>query len=124
MDELMYLLGDREENRVAYLACLILERGKIDGETIAPHIACAVADKLASVAGLIKPLCEEACNTGLDACRDMTLVRREATFQRIAELVGFSPRTGGDPRGACAYIIDPAKPRDGDGWGEGWAVYR
>lgn len=129
-DELLKLLGSRdEENRTAFLAILIRERGKVaddQGEVSAPGAshACRIADRLVSLAGLIKGLSEEACNRELTAGQEATLERREKTFADIARLIGFEARTGGDPRGACAYLIDPSDPQAGDGWGSGWAVYR
>lgn len=129
-DELIKLLGDnREENRVAEIAFVIRERGNYGddrGERTAPavHHAITIATALASTAELIKSLCEESCNRELTPREEATLARREAKFARIAELCGFKSRTGGDPRGACAYLIDPADETAGDGWGTGWAVYR
>lgn len=131
-DELLNLLGDREENRVAFIAALIMERCKhapdelrpiLKAPRFSPYQAARIADKLASQAGLIKSLCEEACNRGLSPAQEATLERREKVFQDIARLIGLEARTGGDPRGACAYLIDPSDPKAGDGWGNGWAVY-
>ena len=59
-----------------------------------------------------------ACDSLKRTCADS----RRGSFARLAKALGFEARTGGDPRGACAYLIDPAN-RKGDGWGEGWAVY-
>ncbi len=129
---LMDLLGKREESREAFLAALITKRSAVASgdnyngfmvETIAPHIAARVAAELVSLAGRIKARCEEACNRELTEREEATLAKLEKKFQDIASEIGMEARTGGDPRGACAYLIDPNNRRDGDGWGEGWAVY-
>jgi hypothetical protein len=43
----------------------------------------------------------------------------QARFTRLAEALGFEASTGGDPRGACTYLINPDDRHEGDGWGTG-----
>ena len=129
-------LPERRENRVAFLAALIMERCKRvkpaynvdEGESATeprfnPYQAQRLADSLAYYAGKIKSLCEQDCNEGLTPLLERRQAKYEADFAEIATFCGFEAKTGGDPRGACAYLIDPENPRDGDGWGNGFAVY-
>lgn len=122
--------AERKENRVAFIAALLMERSREPGrrasdETgeLRPHIAEAFAVEFARLAESIKRLCEADCNYGLSPAQEKRQQRLEARFAALAGALGFEARTGGDPRGACAYLIDPDERR-GDGWGEGWAVYR
>lgn len=121
--------ADRPENRTAFIAALIFERVSYaapkgtDAREITPLIAEAFATELVALATKIHRLAEANCNYGLSKGQENRLARLEGRFTDIAEALGFEARTGGDPRGACAYLIDPAN-RQGDGWGEGWAVYR
>lgn len=121
--------AERKENRTAFLAALIMERSREPGRRVGedsgelrPHIAEAFAVELVRLAHSIHGLCVADCNYGLKPAQETRLANLQARFGQIAEALGFEARTGGDPRGACAYLIDP-DDRRGDGWGEGWAVY-
>lgn len=135
-DAIWAKLPERTENRTAFLAALIMERCKrvipaynVDEGAAPteprfnPYQAQRLASYLVHYAEIIKRLCERECSEELAP----HLVRRkdkaEADFAEIAEFIGMNCRTGGDPRGACAYLIDRDDPRAGDGWGDGWAVY-
>lgn len=125
---------ERRENRVAFIAALIAtrcrklipeynrEEGGDSAVPIAPHLAEIYASELTRLAGAIKREAEAACSYERNAAQTAADEKNQARFAAIAEALGFEARTGGDPRGACAYLIDPDE-RKGDGWGEGWAVY-
>jgi hypothetical protein len=121
--------ADRKENRPAFIAALLMERCNNalpkggDVNPLTPHMAEAVTVELVRLAGSIKALAEADCNYGLTDRQESRMVKLQERFRDIAEALGFEARTGGDPRGACAYLIDP-NDRKGDGWGEGWAVYK
>lgn len=124
--------ADRRESRVAFIAALIatkcrqpLPEGILSGEgaVIPPHQVEAYAVELVRLAGLIKAEAEAACSYERTPAQEAADEKNQARFAALAQALGFEARTGGDPRGACAYLIDPAD-RKGDGWGEGWAVYR
>jgi hypothetical protein len=120
--------AERKENRTAFLAALIMERCKPcpSGLTVkepSPFMAQAFAVELVRLAGAIHRLCEADCNCGLTERQESRLDKLKARFSDIATALGFNARTGGDPRGACAYLEDPANPQAGDGWGGGWPVY-
>ena len=120
--------ADRKENRVAFIAALFMARCKIalpngEGfETIPANMAAAFSVEFARLAGRIKTLAEQDCNVGLNDRQQAESDKLQARFAALAKALGFEARTGGDPRGACAVLIDPAD-RNGDGWGEGYAVY-
>lgn len=130
-DQIWAKLPERAENRTAFLAALIMERCKVPSELspliklprFNPYQAQRLASYLVHYAEIIKRLSERECSEELAP----HLVRRkdkaEADFAEIAEFIGMDCRTGGDPRGACAYLIDRDDSRAGDGWGNGWAVY-
>jgi hypothetical protein len=113
---------NRPESRVAFLAALIMDRVRTDEGAIRPHLASYYAAEFVRLAKSIHHLCEAACNYELSAMQEKRLENLEKRFHRLAEALGFEARTGGDPRGACAYLIDP-DDRKGDGFGEGFAVY-
>lgn len=127
-------LIDREqkENRVAFIAALIMAKvpqaqsaraiEKGDDFAMRPHIAEGFAVELTRLARLIKRHAENVCNREVSEAEEKRDAANQARFAEIAEALGFEARTGGDPRGACAFLIDP-DDRKGDGWGEGWAVY-
>ena len=117
---------ERKDSRIAYIAALIFERvtnaeSALDRK-MSISMAAQFAAELTRLAVSIKALCEASCNYELSKGQETRLERLEARFEAIAKALGFEARTGGDPRGACAYLIDPDN-RKGDGWGEGWAVY-
>jgi hypothetical protein len=119
---------ERKESRTAFLAALLMSRSRIPGgepggELMSPHMAQSFAVELVRLGMAIKALCEADCNYGLNERQESRQTNLEKRFGAIASALGFEARTGGDPRGACAYLIDP-DDRRGDGWGEGWAVYR
>lgn len=135
-DELFKLLRERE-NRTAFIAALIMERctspiphyhvgegGNTSAPTFNPAQAARIAETLVSLSGAIKRYAEMECSREMSLSEQRSAERMQAKFLRIAELIGLEGRAGGDPRGACAYLVDPANPSDGDGWGNGWAVYR
>jgi hypothetical protein len=121
----------RTENRVAFIAALIMERCKAhpsrsDADSIktpSPSMAEAFAVEFARLARRIKALAEHDCNYGLDERQERESAKLQARFAALANALGFEARTGGDPRGACAYLINPDDRSEGDGWGDGWAVY-
>jgi len=120
--------GPIKENRVAFIAALIVDRihfaekqGTMAGP-ITPNMAAAFAAEFVRLAGAITALAVADCNTGLNAGQEKRQENLKARFTALAEALGFEARTGGDPRGACAYLIDPDN-RKGDGWGDGFAVY-
>lgn len=125
-DELFKLLGERPENRVAVLACIIMERGKDcddnSGLRFPAFQAARIAAELVRLARLIKANAETLCNEE-NPVAERNMARQEAKFARICALIGMDSSTGGDPRGPCARLIDPNDPTAGDGWGDGWAVY-
>lgn len=134
-DSLFALLDKDGENRTAFLAALIMDRCRVKPEDAAPvtdlvpapsyypahaeRIACT----LVKLARSIKRHAENECNREVT---DAEIKRDEATqarFHTIAKEIGMEARTGGDPRGACAYLIDPNDRSAGDGWCNGFAVY-
>jgi hypothetical protein len=128
-DSLHKLLLDRDD-RTAFIAALIMERCTyapgsplVQRPAYQPHHAARIATTLVSLAGRIKDRCEDACNREQTEGQEKSLARLEEKFAEIAKEIGLESRTGGDPRGACAYLIDPKAPSDGDGWGKGFAVY-
>lgn len=144
-DELFNLLTETRENRVALISALIMERsakaineiadGRSPGydSTYRPAIenrfnayqAERIATNLCDLGDGIKRFAEVDCNTGLTPPNQLRAAQKAERFEQIAKLAGFIPTTGGDPRGACAYIADPANPKDGDDMGgRGWGCYR
>lgn len=115
--------GDRKDNRPAFIAALLMARVRTTDGLIPPHQAAIFAEEFTRLAVSIHHLCEAACNYELSQNQESRLANLQKRFQRLANALGFDARTGGDPRGACAYLIDP-DDRKGDGFGEGWAVYR
>jgi hypothetical protein len=117
-----------KENRTALIAALIMERCQPgEGYTGFPtnmnaHTAATLAAELVRLAVSIHHLCEAACNYELSQMQETQLANLEKRFGQLANALGFEARTGGDPRGACAYLIDP-DDRRGDGFGDGFAVY-
>lgn len=121
---------ERKENRTAFIAALILDRVSYaapradeSAMKIGPHTAMIFAVELTRLAVRIHGLAELDCNQGLNDRQEVERDRLRQRFADLAGALGFEARTGGDPRGACAYLIDPDN-RQGDGFGEGWAVYR
>lgn len=120
--------AERKENRVAFIAALIMERCRVlpsgggEPETIPANMAAAFSVEFARLASRIKSLAEHDCNFGLTDRQEAESAKLQARFAALAKALGFEARTGGDPRGACAYLIDPTEPK-GDGWGDGFAVY-
>lgn len=119
----------RKENRTAFIAALLMARSRDPSranvgvsEELQPHLAEAFAVELVRLATAIHGLCVAACNYELSKPQESRLANLEERFEKLAGFLGFEARTAGDPRGACAYLIDPDE-RKGDGWGEGWAVY-
>jgi len=90
--------------------------------------AMDAAAALATCARAIKHIAENACNgyrrdedEAADAKREAATLKRAAA---ILEPYGVKVRTGGDPRGACFYLMTP-KTRAHNTWGgaeSGWAV--
>jgi hypothetical protein len=127
-----FIKRDQTENRVAFVAALLMERvplaqskraiEKGDDFKLRSHIAEGFAVELSRLARAIKRHAENACNREVSEAEEARDAKNQARFAAIASALGFEARTGGDPRGACAYLIDP-DDRKGDGWGEGWAVY-
>lgn len=117
-------VNQASENRIATIAALIVERGQIEGRSIRPHIAARATNRLVSLASSIHAHAVNSCNREVSAQEETRFENNREKFAKIAEYLGFSSRTGGDPRGACAYLIDPKNPTEGDGWGDGWAIFR
>lgn len=121
----------RAESRTAFIAALIVERTAriIDKGsegvalfTMQPHHAEAYAAEFVRLATAIKREAEAACSYERTPSQEARDEKNQARFRALAEALGFEASTGGDPRGPCARLIDPSQ-RQGDGWGEGWAVY-
>lgn len=123
--------ADRRESRVAFIAALIADRcgphpSRSDADSIKlppPHMVEAFAVEFVRLARLIKAEAEAACSYERTPAQEAADAKNQARFAALAEALGFEARTGGDPRGACAYLVDPSDSRGGDGWGTGWAVY-
>jgi hypothetical protein len=115
-------IGERNEKRPAFIAALLMDRVRSDSGSLNPYHAALYAAEFVRLAVGIHGLCEAACNVELSKGQETRLANLETRFTRLAEALGFEARTGGDPRGACAYLIDP-DDRKGDGFGEGFAVY-
>jgi hypothetical protein len=137
-DELFELLDNTgKENRTAFIAALIMDRcleadapiGNVDDvrnlPRFNPYQAERIARTLVTLAGRIHAYAELACNRELLPTEERSSSKYRDRFAQIATLCGLTPTTGGDPRGACAYLADPANPKDGDDMGgRGWGVYR
>lgn len=108
-----------KENRAAFLGALIIARNP----RFEPHHAGVIVEALQALARRIKRLCEDDCNIGLDESGEKRLAALCDEFGALATACGFNAKSGGDPRGPCAYLIDPGNERAGDGWGGGWAVF-
>lgn len=115
--------AERKESRTAFLAALLMDRVRNEEGSLRPHIAAIYAAEFVRLATSIHHLCEAACNYELSALQEKRLENLQNRFQRLAEALGFEARTGGDPRGACAYLIDPDDRRGDSFAGEGFAVY-
>ncbi len=120
------LINSAKENRIAFITAIIVTYGKNgDGDRKpTPHFASLAAVKLASLASLIHAHAEALCNREVSEREENQNAKNCEKFAAIADFFGFDARTAGDPRGACAFLIDRTKPDNGDGWGDGWAVYR
>jgi hypothetical protein len=118
-----------KENRTAFIAALIMERCQPDAgysgfpTGIQAPTAASFAAELVRLATAIHHLCEAACNYQLSPLQEKRLENLQTRFTRLADALGFEASTGGDPRGACAFLINPDDRQEGDGWGTGWAVY-
>lgn len=121
--------AERKESRVAFIAALLMAKSRAAGEvglligSLTPHQAMIYAVELVRLATSIHHLCEAACNYQLSQMQETRLENLRNRFQRLADALGFDARTGGDPRGACAYLIDPDDRRGDSFAGEGFAVY-
>jgi hypothetical protein len=115
-------VDNRKESRVAFIAALLMERVRNEEGALRAHIAALYAAEFVRLATAIHSLCEAACNYELSPGQETRLTNLRQRFTALAEALGFEASTGGDPRGACAYLIDP-DDRRGDGFGEGFAVY-
>lgn len=123
---------ERKESRIAFIAALLMDRTRNaqsrsaiaagDESELSPFMAEQFAVELVRLAGRIHRHAENECNREVSETEAKTDEANQARFHALAAALGFEARTGGDPRGACAYLIDP-DDRKGDGWGEGWAVY-
>jgi hypothetical protein len=130
-DELFALLTELPENRTAFIAALIMERAKKIPECggfLVPRFnayqATRIAQNLVKLASRIHGFAELDCNRGLHDHEEKRYSAAQAKFAEIAAAIGFVATTGGDPRGACAYIADRANLTDGDDMGgRGWGVY-
>lgn len=130
-------------NRTAELAALILARSVTvepveaydaavaadsvvhpKPDMIAPHIAAYAATLLVNRAEQLHKLAEDDCNYGLDERQETRREKIQAEVIQIANAFGFDAETSGDPRGCVVKLIDTRNPRDGDGWGGGFGVYR
>jgi hypothetical protein len=124
MATLWSLTGDPKENRPAFVAAVVALHGRDeDGGSFTPYQAQRIASALVSLASQIHSLAVASCNYGLNAGQEKRDERLKAKFAEIATLCGFVATTGGDPRGACAFIAKPGESGDDMG-GRGWAVYR
>lgn len=109
-----------DDNRAAYLGALV---AKHCPEFSPGHIA-HIVNALQRLATSIHRFAVMDCNQGLTPRQAITQEARKASFVALANACGFNARTGGDPRGACAYLEDSENEGAGDGWGNGWAVYK
>lgn len=112
--------GNRDDNRAAFLGALIARKCP----DFAPHHITHIVNAMQRLAASIHRFAVMDCNHGLTPQQEKTMDSRKASFHDLAAACGFNSRTGGDPRGACAYLIDPQDENAGDGWGNGWAVYK
>lgn len=110
----------KEAPRTAFIAALIMDRAPFE---LAPHIAAKFAAALVHFAEGLHGLAEKDCNVGLSERDEARREKLATSFTGIAGALGFKAETTGDPRGAVARLINPDKPSEGDGFGEGWAVY-
>lgn len=123
--------SNRKENRTAFIAALISERtnkaapaaDRLDGPAVTPQHAMAFAVELVRLAETLSRYAVQDCNRGLTERQEAQRDKAAQRFRDLAKALGFDARTSGDPRGAVAYLINPAKPEEGDGFNDGWAVY-
>jgi len=111
---------NNDDNRAAFLGALIARRCP----DFAPGHICHMVNALQKLAGGIHRLAVQDCNHGLNPAQAKRMDNLKAHFHDLANACGFNARTGGDPRGACAFLEDPENEGAGDGWGSGWAVYK
>lgn len=134
-DELFAMLAEMPENRTAFIAALIMERCRktlpyaerhfTAPPLFSPYQATRIAQNFVKLAERIHQFAELDCNRGLQEHEEKRQEAAQEKFAEMARLCGLVATTGGDPRGACAYLADPAKPSDGDDMGgRGWGVYR
>ncbi len=131
-DELIDLLTEMPENRTAFIAALIMERcrkipdcGGFPVARFNAYQATRIAQNLVKLAKRIHQFAEFDCNRGLNESEEKRYQAAQDKFSKLAGLCGFVATTGGDPRGACAYIAHSTAPDDGDDLGgRGWGVYR
>lgn len=139
-DELFAMLAEMPENRTAFIAALIMERSSrstwyIQTETgdkngrpnfrFNAYQATRIAQNFVKLAERIHQFAELDCNRGLQEHEEKRQEAAQKKFAEMARLCGLVATTGGDPRGACAYLADPTKLSDGDDMGgRGWGVYR
>jgi len=112
--------GRNDDNRAAFLGALIARRCP----EFAPAHVAHIVNALQKLAKRIHTLAVHDCNVGLNPAQAKRMDNAKAAFIDLANACGFNARTGGDPRGACAFLEDPENEGAGDGWGSGWAVYK
>ncbi len=124
--------------RAAYLAALLAPRrlADNDGQPLqSPQddgrravFTARDVYRLQAITAAAKRAAVRSCNYGhaSDAAESRyskAADKRQAEADAIAARYGLRADIGGDPRGACGRLIDPADAGKGDGWGGGWPIW-
>lgn len=122
-DVIMEIVAKREprtENRVAFIAALLMDR-KPD---LLPNVAARTASAMASIASALHTLAEHDCNVGLTSRQENRRENLQSDLLTLARYCELDAKFSGDPRGAAARLTDPNDDSAGDGFAGGWGIYR